>query len=159
MAEQVEKIASESPVIVTFYKKKGLRFQCRRCSGCCRHNPGFVFLSEKDIRDLVEITELSIGNFFRLYLRIVNIGAFYRVSLREKANYDCIFWEAGGCRVYPKRPLQCRSFPFWNSLLASEAIWREQTKSCPGIGAGLIHDFAEIESWRTERIAERLKGV
>ena len=30
----------------------GLRFECTRCSRCCRHTPGYVFLSENDVERL-----------------------------------------------------------------------------------------------------------
>ncbi len=33
---------------------RGLRFECTRCSRCCRHNPGYVFLSPVDLARLAE---------------------------------------------------------------------------------------------------------
>jgi len=32
----------------SFYKD-GLSFECQACSNCCRKDPGYVFLSEKDL--------------------------------------------------------------------------------------------------------------
>ncbi|HQO67077.1 MAG TPA: YkgJ family cysteine cluster protein, partial [Spirochaetales bacterium] len=29
---------------------EGLRFECARCSACCRYEPGYVFLSADDLR-------------------------------------------------------------------------------------------------------------
>ncbi|HUX21603.1 MAG TPA: YkgJ family cysteine cluster protein, partial [Spirochaetia bacterium] len=34
-----------------FYQD-GLRFECTRCDACCRHEPGYVFLSQTDLRRL-----------------------------------------------------------------------------------------------------------
>ena len=65
-------------------------------------------------------------------------GLARRVSLREKANLDCMFWENGGCSVYEARPLQCRSFPFWSALVSSEE-WDLHAQQCPGIGKGSLH--------------------
>jgi Fe-S-cluster containining protein len=155
MAVHVGKIKKNHLPDETFYKKTGLHFQCQRCSGCCRFSPGFVFLSEEDIKNLLEYTSLSINEFARRYLRIIDLGDFSRISLKEKENYDCIFWENGGCKVYEKRPLQCRSFPFWTSLLASAEPWREHKKLCPGIDEGIFHDPAEIDLWMAKRLEER----
>ena len=34
-----------------FYKN-GLNFECQRCSFCCGHSPGYVYLSERDLLTL-----------------------------------------------------------------------------------------------------------
>jgi uncharacterized protein len=58
------------------------------------------------------------------------------LSLRETAAYDCVFWGEGGCAVYEDRPVQCSTYPFWDSILDSRVSWRDEGRSCPGIGAG-----------------------
>jgi uncharacterized protein len=134
---------------------KGLQFSCTRCSNCCRHTPGYVFLSEKDVTNLLPATGLGRAEFLRKYCRIVNVNGFYRLSLREKQNYDCIFWADGACLVYKKRPLQCKSYPFWSSILSSYSSWLEQKKMCPGIGNGTFHPRRKIEYWLKKRLKER----
>ena len=44
-----------------------------------------------------------------------------RKSLVEFPNGDCVFFhgESRTCQVYPVRPRQCRTWPFWNSDLSS----------------------------------------
>jgi Fe-S-cluster containining protein len=69
-----------------------------------------------------------------------------RLSLREKSNFDCIFWK-GGCTVYKARPLQCRTFPFWDSVVCSEEAWNNTGKSCPGINTGTLHEKEKIEGF------------
>ena len=61
-----------------------------------------------------------------------------RVSLREYANGDCIFLDGASrrCSIYPVRPAQCRTWPFWNSNLESPEAWREAQSGCPGMGRG-----------------------
>ena len=139
----------------SFYHS-GLRFQCRRCSKCCRHTPGYVFLSEYDIKYLISTLKLSRAEFLDAYCRKVNIGGFFRLSLKEKINYDCIFWEDGGCIVYRQRPLQCRSFPFWNAHMASPESWIDLSCQCPGIGQGRVHKKENIEYWLNRRLDEKL---
>ena len=137
----------------SFYRG-GLRFRCTRCSACCRIEPGYVFLSARDIRGVVRALGLSQQDLVDEYCRIVDLGGFRRISLREKANFDCIFWEADGCQIYTHRPLQCRSFPFWASNLSSREAWDKTAASCPGIGKGRRHSRREIETWLHKRLKD-----
>ncbi len=137
----------------TFYHD-GLRFDCTRCSKCCRHTPGYVFLSEADIGPLVAALETSRQDFLLTYCRRVPFGPVQRLSLKEKPNVDCVFWGEGGCTVYEARPLQCRSFPFWGSCLSSPEAWEDQARQCPGMGKGRVHSRNEIEAWLARRTRE-----
>ena len=139
---------------IPFYRN-GLRFKCKRCSNCCRLSPGYVFLSENDIKDLLAALKIERAKLLDKYCRIVNINSFLRISLKEKENYDCIFWKQGYCAVYNKRPLQCRSYPFWSSILSSKKLWLSQKESCPGIDNGSIHPRQKIEYWLKKRIRDK----
>jgi Fe-S-cluster containining protein len=138
----------------------GLRFSCTRCSSCCRHESGFVFLSEKDLRLLAAECQMGYNDFVNTYCRWAPVffggslrnGETERLSLKEKANFDCVFWD-GACTVYSARPLQCRTFPFWRSILGSEEAWNIAASGCPGMGRGTLHDRDEIESCLAARAA------
>ncbi|MBN1523735.1 MAG: YkgJ family cysteine cluster protein [Spirochaetales bacterium] len=143
----------------SFYSSTGLPFECQRCSGCCRHSPGYVFLSALDLADLLENIKLPLADFFTRYLRIVTISGFHRLSLKEKPNYDCIFWSDGKCGIYDFRPLQCKSFPFWSSVLYSRESWESAQSWCPGINKGRLHNPEEIEQWLSLRIDEQIIEV
>jgi hypothetical protein len=138
--------------------RDGLRFTCTRCSACCRHTPGFVFLSARDLARIARALGVDTAEARRRYCRPVRIGAFIRISLQEKPNLDCILWENGGCSVYASRPLQCRSFPFWGPNLASRESWEEQAAACPGIGKGRLHGRSRIQRWLARRVADPLLG-
>ena len=138
--------------------RNGLRFSCTRCSRCCRHTPGYVFLSARDLERFARALGIDAAEARRRYCRTVRIGGFTRVSLQEKPNLDCILWDGGGCSVYAARPLQCRSFPFWSSNLSSRESWEEQAAACPGIGTGRLHGPARIKRWLARRIADPLLG-
>jgi Fe-S-cluster containining protein len=125
----------------------GLRFGCRRCSDCCRHEPGYVFLTQDDLQRLAEGLALPQSEVLDRYCRQVRVGAFRRVSLRETAAYDCILWGQDGCRVYGHRPLQCRSFPFWAANLGSPEGWEQLKQQCPGVGTGSLHSGQTIRDW------------
>jgi uncharacterized protein len=156
LAVRVETLKNDPLFSFSFYEKSGLSFKCQCCSSCCRHSPGFVFLSFEDLEHLLAATGRTLPEFRQRYVRVALIGRFARLSLVEKTNFDCIFWENGGCLVYDHRPLQCRSFPFWSSLVSSEGVWEEQKKSCPGIGQGPVHSGDEIDTWLHLRLVERL---
>lgn len=125
----------------------GLRFECTRCGACCRYEPGFVFLSKNDIRRLASVLKSEEKDFVRRYCRIVMHGGKKRVSLKEKNNYDCVFWKDGGCIVYNARPFQCRSYPFWSTFLGAKMSWENEKQSCPGIGTGPLYSKEEINRW------------
>jgi Fe-S-cluster containining protein len=140
----------------------GLRFSCTRCSSCCRHESGFVFLSKIDLALLAAECRIGYNGFVDTYCRwtpvfggetyISRDGETERLSLREKPNFDCIFWD-GACTVYRARPLQCRAFPFWRSILSSEDAWNIAAAGCPGMGKGTLHGRDEIESCLAARAA------
>jgi len=139
-------MSSEKP----FYQE-GLRFECQRCSRCCRFDPGYVFLSQTDLSLIAAYLELSESEFREKWCRKVDRGGLSRLSLLEKPNYDCLYWKEGKCEVYPVRPLQCRSYPFWHAILASRENWDDEGKSCPGINKGKLHSCEEIEGWLDRR--------
>jgi Fe-S-cluster containining protein len=129
--------AEKSPVYA-----RGLRFSCTRCSVCCRFESGFVFLSKKDAALLGAALNMGYSEFMDAYCRwIPSENGDFQLSLKEKSNYDCIFWAkepVEGCAVYDKRPLQCRSFPFWPSIVNNKKKWEMSARSCPGMGKGTL---------------------
>ena len=134
-----------------FYEK-GLRFECQGCNYCCSSEPGYVFLSEEDVKRLSDGLNLDKQSFIDTYCRIVDMGAFKMVSLLEKDNYDCIFLSKEGCKVYPYRPKQCQTYPFWAHVIEDEQSWEAEGHSCPGIGKGKLYTKKEIEAKLDDRV-------
>ena len=120
-------------------------FECQQCSHCCRHEPGYVYLSERDLNKLLEFFKTDKESFIEKYCRYV---PYYDGSevlcLKEKPGYDCIFWD-NGCKAYEARPLQCSTYPFWSFILKSKKDWDSEAASCPGINKGKKHMYNEIE--------------
>ena len=141
-----------------FYSE-GLRFECTRCSRCCRHAPGYVFLTLADLKRMAEAKRLNAVRFFEVYCREIDLYGISRVSLREREDYDCVFWEQGGCSVYEARPAQCRSYPFWSANLCSPEAWAALLEECPGAGHGRLHSAAEIDAWLARAAKRRLLGA
>ena len=132
-----------------FYAE-GLKFSCTRCSSCCRYESGFVYLSENDLSRLANEFGMDYTAFVDTWCRwIPFMQGRERLSLKEKSNFDCIFWNGSegdtGCAVYHVRPLQCRTFPFWDYILCSPQAWKTAGKNCAGMDNGVLHSREEIE--------------
>lgn len=121
----------------------GLRFKCTRSGNCCGGAPGVVRVTTDDITNLARYLEVSDASFRETYTREVGED---ELSLREKSNHDCIFFEREqGCLVYHHRPRQCRTWPFWRHVVSSPERWAEEAKQCPGMNQGPLHSAEEIE--------------
>ena len=40
------------------------------------------------------------------------------------------------CSIYPVRPLQCRTWPFWPGNIRDPESWRLASRTCPGMTRG-----------------------
>lgn len=130
-----------------FYKD-GLNFSCQRCSFCCGHSPGFVYLSKRDLDSLRNFFNMSVTEFVQKYCRWADYYYGKQVlALLEKENYDCILWEQG-CSAYEARPVQCSTYPFWSWMIENKAMWTECAADCPGMNKGRLWTFDEIEQNR-----------
>ena len=139
----------------------GLSFQCTQCGNCCTGGPGYVWVSDVEIDRFATHLSMERDAFLKKYCRL--IGG--KVSLKERRNlrneYDCVFLkeidinEAGKirkqrvCTAYEVRPLQCRTWPFWDGLLANKKQWDKAANGCPGINRGRAYTLEQIEALRT----------
>jgi hypothetical protein len=121
--------------------EEGLRFKCTQCGKCCTGAPGFVWVNDEEEVAIAEFLGEDRDRFSAFHVRALPRGR----SLREKANGDCVFYEAGkGCTIYSVRPRQCRTWPFWESNVHSPAAWKETCAICPGSGQGELISADEI---------------
>ena len=108
-----------------------------------RGAPGFVWVDAEEIARLAAYRGESVDQFSRRYVRRVGD----RYSLIEKPGGDCIFWdEQAGCTVYPARPVQCRTWPFWAENIESPADWEHVRSVCPGSGRGQWFSLEQIQA-------------
>jgi Fe-S-cluster containining protein len=121
--------------------KDGLRFTCTRCGHCCTGEPGFVWVNEAELGAIAALRGEPVEEVTAVYTR----PSGGRRTLREKGNGDCVFFERGaGCTVYPVRPRQCRTWPFWESNVSSPESWEMVRAVCPGSGQGELIPAEEI---------------
>ena len=133
-------MTTESPTEKPWYQD-GLRFRCTMCGHCCTGAPGFVWVNDGEIQALAEFLHEPVEQTIALHTRPLRRGR----SLREKSNGDCVFYDkAAGCTIYPVRPAQCRTWPFWDSNMKSEATWQKTCEICPGSGQDDLIPVEEI---------------
>ncbi len=127
--------------------KDGLKFTCSECGDCCTGEPGYVWVNKAEIAAMTELVAAEdVDQFEDLYVRKIGV----RKSLKEFPNGDCVFFDNASrrCGVYSARPRQCRTWPFWESNLRTPEAWAQTCESCPGSGAGQLHQLDEIEEQR-----------
>lgn len=130
----------DSKTAAEVWYARGLRFQCARCGGCCRGEPGYVWVSRRSIRAIARFLKMPVEDFITQYVR----EALGDLSLVELPNGDCIFWSPEGCRIYPVRPVQCCTFPFWNEHVHLPRGWTRAATRCPGVDTGRLYTAEEI---------------
>ena len=128
---------------------EGLSFTCTQCGECCSGEPGFVWVDQEEIDAMADEMQLSAEVFEQRFVRQVGTDR----SLTEYPDGDCILLdpETRKCSVYQSRPIQCRTWPFWDSNLKSKKDWKETCEVCPGAGVGRLYTLSEIEKARTEK--------
>ena len=106
---------------------------CETCEGnCCIGESGHIWVLVQKIPEMASFLNIDEESFIKHYLEKVG----YRFSIKEKVvapgEYDCIFFdrEKKRCAIYPVRPVQCRTFPFWDYFKDNEEELRAE---CPGI--------------------------
>jgi hypothetical protein len=130
------------PRLAPPWYERGLRFGCTGCHRCCRGaQAGQVYVSTVEVERIAAHLGSTVGAFRRRHVR--RRDGYEVIRLEE--NGDCSLW-ADGCTVYPARPRQCRTFPFWPENLRTPAAWREVGRDCVGIGRGTRHSLRSIEA-------------
>ncbi len=120
-----------------------LVFKCQRCGWCCEHcDP--VNLEKSDIIALSEYLKKPLKTIVRKYTRIHETAKI--TSFKKTA--PCKFYNpiTKTCRIYPARPIVCRSWPFLSGsvdvdLKASVDVPME----CPGA----------VEAYKTSQRSEK----
>ncbi|OSS41846.1 hypothetical protein DESAMIL20_1399 [Desulfurella amilsii] len=104
---------------------------CKICKGYCCRGDGYVFLTQSDIEDIAAYLNLEKEQFLQTYT-----GKFYDkvtlANIKVNGEYTCCFLDKEGlCEIYPKRPIQCRTFPFWESM--KNFSLEDLNQLCPAI--------------------------
>lgn len=118
-----------------FFEQQSLKFGCTGCARCCiAGNDYFVFLSSDDVERIRGYLDLSVGWFRRRYL-VKTVDGDPVLAYRDDGR--CVFLQNDNrCRIYPVRPLQCKTYPFWPEVTSSKTAWQREAGRCEGINHG-----------------------
>lgn len=135
------------------YDGTGLRFSCTMCGNCCTGPEGYVLVSDDEARALADRLGQSVEEFLKAHTRMTREGR----SLTERATefgQDCVFLDRtkipgrAVCGVYEDRPRQCRTWPFWPSVVKTRQTWERAKRVCPGMDSGARHGVVQIRVMR-----------
>ncbi|HLO41703.1 MAG TPA: YkgJ family cysteine cluster protein [Phycisphaerales bacterium] len=131
----------------------GLRFKCTMCGNCCTGPEGYVLVSDAEIEALARRFDLSVEEFTERYTHMTPPGRSLTERLTDHG-HDCVFLDRekfpgkAVCGVYEDRPAQCRTWPFWKSLLSSRRAWELAKRRCPGMDTGNAYTPVQIRIMR-----------
>ena len=105
-------------------RKEGYGFsfepsKCEECGGkCCYGEDGYIFVTYQELLKIADFLGLKVEILAQKYIKKVG----YRFSIVEEKSLDsniglrCVFFDENTkkCGIYPVRPRQCVTFPFWN---------------------------------------------
>ncbi|QDV06604.1 Flagellin N-methylase [Planctomycetes bacterium Poly30] len=117
----------------------GLPFSCTACGNCCKSNGEYshVYLREEEVAAIADHLDVDPVLFLREQLVVEDGWISLQPDLPE-----CQFLTADRkCGIYPVRPVQCRTWPFWEINLV-ETTWRKEVNGiCPGSRDGKVSDL------------------
>jgi len=129
----------DKPYHRSYFFDQGILFECRQCGACCTGDPGIVYVYENEVETMARYLNQGVPRFIEAYLYPFKEN----YSIKEHAGGRCFFFKSG-CTIYPARPGQCRTYPFWFENLRSPLKWRKVSKECPGIGRGKHYTKEQI---------------
>ena len=97
--------------------------------------PGYVWVDAEEIARLAEFR----GETVDAVLAAVRPAG--RRSLqpdREARGRLHLLGQQAGCTVYPARPVQCRTWPFWPENIETPEDWEHVTRGLPRLGRGPV---------------------
>jgi len=125
----------------------GLHFECMQCGRCCTGPAaGYIWVTREEMKLIADFLKITTAELRRKFFKRVGL----RTTIVENCSTrNCIFLkdEAGRrtCMIYPVRPSQCRTWPFWSENLRNPDTWNETAQKCPGINRGRFYSYEEIQ--------------
>ena len=123
----------------SYFFDQGVRFECQRCGACCTGDPGIIYVNKNEVERIAKYLAVQASCCIEKYLYPYGTG----YSIKEHADGRCLFYK-DGCTIYPVRPDQCETFPFWFENLRSLKKWQRVSRECPGIGLGPLYSKEQI---------------
>lgn len=131
----------------------GLHFECVQCGRCCAGPAeGYIWVTKPEIKLITDFLKIKPEQLRQKYLKR---RGFRTTIIENPVTKDCIFLKLidsrKQCLIYPVRPNQCRTWPFWPSNLTDTDSWNKTAQKCPGINRGRCFSFEDIEKTRKQK--------
>ena len=132
----------------------GLQFTCNQCGNCCTGDSGYVWFNEQELEAMAKHLAVTPQEFLERYARQLNRHMSLK-EIKRSGQYDCVFLVRDPetkhvkCSIYPVRPTQCRTWPFWNDTVESLRTYASAARDCVGMARGLEgkgeqHSYTQI---------------
>ncbi len=136
-----------------------LRFECTECGHCCtrRGEHAHVYVNRAEVGALARWLGTTVSAF-RIRYTFGDEEGWTQIRF-EGDRCPFLEPETNRCRVYPARPVQCGTFPFWSNLVEN-GRWTDQARElCEGVGQGPCHDretvgelMCQMNDWEDEDV-------
>ena len=133
--------------------QSSLPFECTSCGKCCQ-TKGSVWMSPQDVRQASDWLQMEESTFISRYAShtldptrtnqltttttattatstatTTNSNTSPWVRLRNNSQEHCIFLTIDKkCQIYPVRPIQCKTYPFWTNVMSSKQSWNDEVR-------------------------------
>lgn len=88
-----------------------------------------MYVNYRERQALADFLGVDLAKFNKTYTRLEESG---HRNLRFVDGH-CIFLDGATCTVHDAKPVQCRTWPFWDELLESPEAYRAHVLDfCPG---------------------------
>ncbi len=117
------------------FHKTSLRFECNQCGACCCGGKDYyIAVTTVDMQNICQHLNIGMNWLKRRYVEHLDDQLS---SIRIADSGRCVFLGKDmRCRIYPVRPVQCRTYPWWPELLASKKAWNDEAHRCEGMNVG-----------------------
>jgi Fe-S-cluster containining protein len=119
-------------------------FRCTACGICCQGR-GSVYFSRPEMAQVARFLKYGRARWKALKEKLIQ--SEQAGLLIHSAGQSCLFLVNKKCAIYPVRPLQCKSYPFWPSNFQSKASLGELREECPGSlkGSGAFFSLQQVQ--------------
>jgi len=111
--------------------KESLPFDCTACGKCCK-TKGSVWMTPDETVGAADYLTMDLDAFIATYgsNTLTNANGKTWVELTNNDRDACIFLDldSNQCKIYPVRPVQCSTYPFWPDILESEQAWNSEVR-------------------------------
>ena len=137
----------------TTWYQAGLAFECAQCASCCSGpGEGYIWVTKHEVELIADFLKITPWQLRKKYLKRISLRS---TIIEQPVTKDCIFLKnidgKRECLIYPVRPNQCRTWPFWASNLTNPNCWNRAAQKCPGINRGKIHNRQKIEQKKKQK--------